>query len=165
MGTIFVWEQVQAQAKRLKLEIKREGPHFQVYPTEEFMGRRTDSPGGRLTTGLATLEGLAAFLAGIEAIISREEMIQSLVRVPGPIMLEKLAKGICKEPNNVLQMGHDGMQKALQTIFDILYWDSDAQAYDPDKEWDSAADFMEMVADQFTRHGLMPERQSTDLED
>lgn len=42
------------------------------------------------------------------------------------------------------------VEPILQRIFDVLYFDSDKNCFDPNKEWDSACDFIEMVADQMT---------------
>lgn len=161
LGVIYLWEQVQAQAARLKLEIKREGPHFQVYPTREFMGERTASPGGKLTTGIATLEGLCAFLAGIEAIIMREEMIQSLIRVPEKVVevdpvlrtIQRVAADY-EIKNDVRSLGLKRMVDCLQEIFDVLYRDAESGRYDPDKEWNSQT--LEEVADAILRRGVEP---------
>lgn len=38
------------------------------------------------------------------------------------------------------------MEPVLHRIYDVLYFDSDRDCFDPNKEWDSAPDFLEMVA-------------------
>lgn len=40
------------------------------------------------------------------------------------------------------------VEPVLQRIFDVLYFDGDKDCFDPDKEWDSAADFMDMMTEQ-----------------
>ena len=40
---------------------------------------------------------------------------------------------------------HKSAETTLQRIFDILYFDSDRNCFNPDKEWDSAADFLDAV--------------------
>lgn len=40
------------------------------------------------------------------------------------------------------------VEPIMQRIFDVLYFDSDKNCFNPNKEWDSACDFIEMVADQ-----------------
>jgi hypothetical protein len=40
------------------------------------------------------------------------------------------------------------VEPVLHRIYDVLYFDSAKNSFNPDKEWDSAADFLEMVADQ-----------------
>ena len=39
------------------------------------------------------------------------------------------------------------VEPILHNMFDILYYDSDQGCFDPDKEWDSACDFLGMFAD------------------
>lgn len=40
------------------------------------------------------------------------------------------------------------VEPVLQHIFDVLYFDSGENCFDPDKEWDSADDFLESIAGQ-----------------
>ena len=37
-------------------------------------------------------------------------------------------------------------EPVLQHIYDVLYFDSDKNCFDPSKEWDSAPDFLDIVA-------------------
>ena len=59
--------------------------------------------------------------------------------------------------------------KVLKTfahrVYDVLFFDDDQKpkaGFNPDKEWDSAADFIEMVADELTKILPRPELGSTD---
>jgi len=38
------------------------------------------------------------------------------------------------------------VEPVLHRIYDVLYFDSDRNCFDPGKEWDSAPDFLDMVA-------------------
>ena len=38
------------------------------------------------------------------------------------------------------------VEPVIHRIYDVLYWDGDLGAFDPDKQWDS--DFIEMIADE-----------------
>ncbi len=42
------------------------------------------------------------------------------------------------------------VEPVLHHIYDVFYFDSDQSCFDPDKEWDSACDFLEMVSDSFS---------------
>jgi hypothetical protein len=37
-------------------------------------------------------------------------------------------------------------EQTLHIIYDLLYFDPAAHAYDPDKEWDSACDLLDTIA-------------------
>lgn len=37
-------------------------------------------------------------------------------------------------------------EETLHVIYDLLYFDPDNEKYDPDKEWDSASDYLEKIA-------------------
>lgn len=51
-------------------------------------------------------------------------------------------------------------EPVLQRIYDVLYFDPDRNCFDSDKEWDSAADFLEMVASQMLSLYGYPKRGS-----
>jgi len=53
------------------------------------------------------------------------------------------------------------VEPVLQSIYDVFYYDSDQGYFDPDKEWDSACDFLEMVADSFSALYPPPKRGTT----
>ncbi len=41
-------------------------------------------------------------------------------------------------------------EQVLHVIYDLLYFDPETEEYDEDKEWDSAADYVEKIADEIT---------------
>lgn len=54
------------------------------------------------------------------------------------------------------------VEPTLHAIFDVLYFDSDKNCFDPDKEWDSAADFLDMVHQKMIDLYGRPKKGSTD---
>ncbi len=53
------------------------------------------------------------------------------------------------------------VEPVLHHIYDVFYFDSDQGCFDPDKEWDSACDFLEMVAGSFSALYPPPKHGST----
>ncbi len=41
-------------------------------------------------------------------------------------------------------------EETLHVIYDLLYFDPDFNRYSSDKEWDSASDYLEKIADEMT---------------
>ena len=54
------------------------------------------------------------------------------------------------------------VEPTLNAIYDVLYFDDNEDRYDPDKEWDSAADVLETVADNITDVIPAPKRRTTE---
>jgi hypothetical protein len=42
-------------------------------------------------------------------------------------------------------------ERVLHAIYDMLYFDPDGEVYDSDKEWDSACDYLERIAEEMTQ--------------
>jgi len=70
-----------------------------------------------------------------------------------------------------LRAENKAMKNVLHKVYDVLFFDTDREdddgnelpdAFNPDKEWDSAADFIEMVADELTTIMPRPTLGSTD---
>lgn len=47
----------------------------------------------------------------------------------------------------ILQLSPAELHRFVDNVASILYWDSDKQRWNPNKEWDSAADFLDMIND------------------
>lgn len=54
------------------------------------------------------------------------------------------------------------VEPILQHIFDVLYFDSDKNGFDPNKEWGSAADFLWMIDTQLLALYGKPKARSTE---
>jgi len=54
------------------------------------------------------------------------------------------------------------VEPIIQRIYDVLYFDSDTNCFDPNKEWDSAADFIEMVDAELRRLYPKPKKGTTE---
>ena len=47
------------------------------------------------------------------------------------------------------------LERAVSEIREILFWDTDTDSWNIDKEWE-AADFLDMIADVIGNNGLTP---------
>lgn len=63
-----------------------------------------------------------------------------------------------------MKFPHQLTRKELEDIASevqkCLYYDDDAKVYDPDKEWDSAADYLEVLAGVLAKHDLVPTKRT-----
>jgi len=46
------------------------------------------------------------------------------------------------------------LHRFVDTVAAVLYWDSDKSAWDPNKEWDSAADYLDMINEHIPKEVL-----------
>lgn len=59
-------------------------------------------------------------------------------------------------PAQINKMPKKDLANFAIQVQSILYFDGDNDVLDPNKEWDDAADFLEMIADQCRCFGLAP---------
>jgi septal ring factor EnvC (AmiA/AmiB activator) len=100
-----------------------------------------DIIGGRcLSCGTMITDVLARAASTIRARDQRDGQRQ---------MHRKLLKEISAQvkEKKKLQARLKKLETAINYIYDIIYFDSDEMMYDPDKEFDSAVDFMDTVHD------------------
>ncbi|MFA6132386.1 MAG: hypothetical protein WC869_00065 [Phycisphaerae bacterium] len=54
------------------------------------------------------------------------------------------------------------VEPMLHNIYDYLYFDTEAEVFDPDKEWDSACDYLEAIASEVTAVMPLPKAGTTE---
>lgn len=68
------------------------------------------------------------------------------------------------KPWDAASLEPEAMEGAVQKIWDWLWLDQETGEYDPDREWDSAADFMEGVHHILSEAGMgLPEKEKSDV--